>query len=61
MVSTLAALAEKNTKEYLEKKVQELHALTPSELVRLGKLAREKNESEDEKEVEKIRKEYKVQ
>ena len=50
-----------NTREYLEKRVKELHVLKPKELVDLGKAARAKNESEEEKEIEKIREEYKVQ
>lgn len=49
-----------NTKEYLEGRVQELHALKPDELARLGKEAKTKNESEEEKEISKIREEYKV-
>ena len=49
-----------NEKNYLEKRVQELYALGPEELAKLGKEARAKNESEEEKEVEKIREEYKV-
>ena len=51
---------ELNTKEYLEARVMELHALPANELSRLGKLAKTKNQSEDEKEVEKIREDYKV-
>lgn len=50
-----------NTREYLEQRIGDLHALKPEELLALGKLARTKNESEEEKEVEKIREEYKVQ
>ncbi len=49
-----------NTKEYLETRVKELYALDPQELARVGREARAKNQSEDEKEVEKIREEYKV-
>ena len=49
-----------NDKEYLEKRVKELYELDPQELQRVGREAREKNQSEDEKEVEKIREEYKV-
>ncbi|OHB14447.1 MAG: hypothetical protein A3G05_00045 [Candidatus Zambryskibacteria bacterium RIFCSPLOWO2_12_FULL_45_14] len=49
-----------NTREYLEKRVRELHALKSGELARLGKAARTKNEGEEEKEIEKIREEYKV-
>ena len=50
-----------NTREYLEKRVKELHILKLGELEKLGKIARAKNESEEEKEIEKIREEYKVQ
>lgn len=49
-----------NTKKYLEKRVEELHALNSAELTKLGKEAKSKNESEEEKEIEKIREEYKV-
>lgn len=49
-----------NTREYLEKRVEKLHALKPKELADLGKAARTKNESEEEKEVEKIREDYRV-
>ena len=49
-----------NTRDYLEKRVRELHALKPEELSGLGKIARAKNESEEEKEIEKIREDYKV-
>ena len=50
-----------NTREYLDKRVSELHSLKPAELEKLGKLARTKNEGEEEKEVGKIREEYRVQ
>lgn len=50
-----------NTKEFLERKVKELHALNQEELIRLGKEARIKNKGEEEKEVEKIREDYRVQ
>ncbi len=50
----------KNTKEYLENKVKELYALPPQELKSQGIAARESNEGEDEKEVEKIKEDYKV-
>jgi tRNA nucleotidyltransferase (CCA-adding enzyme) len=50
-----------NDKEYLEKRVAELYALAPQELEKYGKEARKSNEGEDEKEVEKIKQEYKVQ
>ena len=49
-----------NEHQYLESKVRELHTLKPAELAELGKDARNKNESEEEKEIEKIREEYKV-
>jgi len=50
-----------NTKEFLQKKVLELHALKPPELARLGKEAQIKNAGEEEKEIEKIRDDYKVE
>lgn len=50
-----------NSREYLEQRVGELHVLKPEELAEQGRLARTKNEGEEEKEVEKIREEYKVQ
>ncbi|MEK7135374.1 MAG: hypothetical protein AAB780_01570, partial [Patescibacteria group bacterium] len=50
-----------NEKDYLEKRIKELYALGPEELAKLGKEARLSNEGEDEKEVEKIKQEYKVQ
>lgn len=49
-----------NTSAQLEKRVQELHALKPAELAKLGKDARKRNEGEDEKESEKIKEKYKV-
>ena len=49
-----------NEKDYLEGRVKDLYALKPEELLKLGKVARAKNESEDEKEVEKIRVEHGV-
>ncbi|KKW01307.1 MAG: Polynucleotide adenylyltransferase/metal dependent phosphohydrolase [Parcubacteria group bacterium GW2011_GWA1_49_11] len=52
---------ELNSLEYLENRIRELHALKPEELLKLGKAARAKNASEEEKEIEKIREEYKVQ
>lgn len=52
---------ELNTKENLEKKVMELSALPAQELAKLGREARKSNEGEDEKEISKIRSEYKVQ
>lgn len=50
-----------NTLESLEKKVRELHDLKPEELKSLGQSARQKNQSEEEKEISKIREEYRVQ
>ncbi len=50
-----------NTKEYLEKRVADLFALPQAELAELGKAARKQNEDEEEKEIEKIKGEYKVQ
>ncbi len=50
-----------NTRQYLEQRISALHVLTPEILTDLGKTARAKNESEEKKEVEKIREEYKVQ
>ncbi|MDP2651478.1 MAG: HD domain-containing protein [bacterium] len=50
----------KNKKDYLETRVRELHALPHKELEKLGKEAREKNAGEEEKEIEKIRDEYRV-
>lgn len=49
-----------NESGYLSKRVHELHALKPEELAALGKEARAKNESEDEKEVEEIKKKFGV-
>lgn len=49
-----------NTVEQIEKRVLELHALVPKELVKLGKEARVKNENEDEKESEKIKEKFGV-
>jgi len=52
---------ELNNRKHLESRVTELHALEPMKLSELGKMARAKNESEEEKEIEKIREEYRVQ
>jgi poly(A) polymerase/tRNA nucleotidyltransferase (CCA-adding enzyme) len=60
----LAEVLEKpelNTKEYLEQRVKDLYALAPEELKKQGIAARNSNEGEEEKEVEKIKGEYKVQ
>lgn len=51
----------KNDKAHLEDRVRALIDLPPKELDRLGKEARAKNESEDEKEVEEIKEKYKVE
>ena len=51
----------KNTKENLEKRIQELFALPEKELRVQGVAARKSNEGEEEKEISKIREEYKVQ
>ncbi|MBI2087096.1 MAG: HD domain-containing protein [Candidatus Zambryskibacteria bacterium] len=50
-----------NTKKYLEKRVKELSQLDEKELAKQGREARSKNEGEEEKEISKIREEYKVQ
>ncbi len=50
-----------NDKTYLEKRVLELHTLEAGELDRLGQEARAKNQTEEEKEIEKIRDEYRVE
>ena len=60
LLSEVLEKPELNTHEYLEGRVRELHALKPEELAGLGKTARGKNESEEEKEVGKIREDYKV-
>ncbi|MFH1472811.1 MAG: HD domain-containing protein [bacterium] len=49
-----------NTKEQLDQRVHELHALKPSELMKKGKEARKTNVGEEEKEGEKIKEKYKV-
>ncbi len=50
----------KNTEEYLNSRVLELHALDQKELTKLGKVAKSKNQSEEEKEINKIREDYHV-
>mgnify|MGYP003393720657 CR=1 FL=1 len=60
LLSEVLEKPELNTKKYLEGKVGELHKLNPEKLSELGKIARKKNETEEEREVEKIRDEYKV-
>jgi len=51
---------EKNTREYLEKRVIELSKLPESELAELGKRGRQKIAEEEEKEIEKIKEQYLV-
>jgi putative nucleotidyltransferase with HDIG domain len=60
LLSEVLERPEHNTREYLVSRVKELHALKFEELSELGKTARAKNENEEEKEVDKIREEYKV-
>ncbi len=50
-----------NTKEYLENRIKELYVLDSNELAKQGREARKQNAGEEEKEVEKIKEEYKVQ
>lgn len=50
-----------NERKHLESRVLALISLTPTELDRKGKEAREKNESEDEKQVEEIKDKYRVE
>jgi tRNA nucleotidyltransferase (CCA-adding enzyme) len=50
-----------NERKHLESRVHELMALNPEELIKQGKAARTKNESEEEKEVEEIKEKYKVE
>ncbi|MEK7176963.1 MAG: HD domain-containing protein [Patescibacteria group bacterium] len=61
LLSEVLEKPELNTKEHLEKRVLELHALPPQELFKFGKIAKDKNEGEEEKEIGKIREEYKVE
>ena len=49
-----------NTEDYLERKVIELFALKPEELMKQGREARAKNEIEDEKEQELVKQKYGV-
>jgi len=51
---------EKNTREYLERRVVELNKLPESELAELGKRGRQKIAEEEEKEIEKIKEQYLV-
>ncbi len=50
-----------NTREYLEKRIEKLFALPSETLVEQGRESRKQNAGEEEKEIEKIREEYKVQ
>ena len=61
LLSEMLERPELNTREYLERRVKELHILEPKELTHLGKVARTKNEGNEEKEIGKIREEYKVE
>lgn len=61
LLSEILEHPELNMREHLEKRVKELQALGSEALAKIGKVARAKNESEEGKEVEKIREEYKVQ
>jgi tRNA nucleotidyltransferase (CCA-adding enzyme) len=61
LLSEVLENPEKNTREHLEGRVEELHKLPPQELAKFGKEAREANQGEDEKEIAAIREEYKVQ
>lgn len=49
-----------NTRDGLEKRVEELHLLSDKKLSQLGREAREKNSGEEQKETEKIREKYNV-
>ncbi|MGB3922200.1 MAG: HD domain-containing protein [Minisyncoccia bacterium] len=61
LVSEVLEEPTKNNQTLLEKRVLELHALPPPELSHLGREARVKNQTEEEKEVGKIREDYKVE
>lgn len=50
-----------NETEYLETRVKDLYALPPEELKKKGIEARKQNEGEEEKEIEKIKEEYRVE
>ncbi|HRH25347.1 MAG TPA: HD domain-containing protein [Parcubacteria group bacterium] len=50
-----------NERSHLEERVKELYKLNGEELIKLGKEARKKNESEDDREVEEIKDKYKVE
>jgi tRNA nucleotidyltransferase (CCA-adding enzyme) len=49
-----------NNEEYLRKRILELHSLSESELTKIGREARQKNQNEDEREVEKIKEKHSV-
>jgi len=49
-----------NEDGYLTERVLELHALSPEKLSQLGKEARDRNQGEDEKEIEKIKEKHSV-
>jgi hypothetical protein len=49
-----------NETSYLEQRVKDLYALPPNDLKQKGIEARKQNEGEEEKEVEKIKEEYRV-
>jgi tRNA nucleotidyltransferase (CCA-adding enzyme) len=49
-----------NTREYLENRIKKLFALSEEELREMGLKARQENAGEEEKELEKIKEEYKV-
>jgi len=61
LLSEVLEHPELNAREYLERRVRELHVLEQKELTHLGKVARTKNEGEEKKEIGKIREEYKVE
>lgn len=60
LLSEVLENPELNDVSHLTKRVEELHAMKPIELAKLGKEARSKNEGEEEKEEEKILEKYKV-
>lgn len=61
LLSEVLERPELNVRTLLEKRVGALHALEAKELAHLGKVARIKNAGEEEKEIGKIREEYKVE
>ena len=50
-----------NSREYLEKRVEELNKLPEAELIDVGKLGREKEAEKEQKEVSEIKKKYYVE